>query len=110
MQPDCRSRAMNLIDYKNPDELSAVRSICIGCLTANIGAIISLTLIEKQSEDLQLALAYFAASLPLLGCCATALDLAFTSLAAGRRRSPSGPVTLSRYARSLDSLSPIADI
>jgi hypothetical protein len=74
---------MKLIDYQNADELGAVRSICIGCLTANVGAIISLTLVEK-ADDLQTALAYFAASLPLLGASASALDRAITSLAAGR--------------------------
>jgi hypothetical protein len=75
---------MKLIDYTNPDEFGAVRSICIGCLTANVGAIISLTLIDKQPADLQSALANFAATLPLLGSSAAALDRAITSLAAGR--------------------------
>jgi hypothetical protein len=75
---------MKLIDYENPDELGAVRSICIGCLTANVGAIVSLTLIDQHPADLQSALVSFAASLPLLGSCATAFDRAITSLAAGR--------------------------
>ncbi len=93
------SNAMKLIDYQNPDELSALRSICIGCLTANVGAIISLTLVE-QKPDLQSALAWFAASLPLLGASATALDRAITSLAAGRPlvKWPSHFVTLCTLA------------
>jgi len=63
-----------MIDYKNPAEVSTMRSICVGALTANIGAIISLTLIDERPPELEWALICFATSLPLLVACATAFD------------------------------------
>ena len=74
-----------LIDYENPDEVATIKAICIGTLTANVGAIISLTLIAERPSKLEWALVFFAISVPLLISSMTALDRSVLALAA---RSP----------------------
>ncbi len=65
---------MQMIDYSKPAQVRVFRSITLGSLTANVGAIISLTLVSDRPEMLEWAIICFASSLPLLVACAVAFD------------------------------------
>ena len=66
------------IDYNNATQVRSYRSITLGAVTANVGAVISLTLIAEGPAMLEWALMCFAASLPLLVACAVSFDRVLT--------------------------------
>ena len=74
------------IDYKNPDEISNCRSVAIGALTANLAAVVAITLVEKTAvtATLNQSMIYFAASLPLLVHSASSLDRVWYTVTAGK--------------------------
>jgi hypothetical protein len=71
------------IDYNNATQVRSFRSITLGAVTANVGAVISLTLITERPAMLEWALMCFAASLPLLVSCAISFDRVLTRPPAG---------------------------
>lgn len=71
------------IDYNNPTQVRSFRSITLGAVTANVGAVISLTLIAERPAMLEWALMCFAASLPLLVACAISFDRVLNHPSAG---------------------------